>query len=269
MSLPPLERVAVAGGALAFRRAGSGPALVLLHGALGDSREWHPQLEGLADVCTVVAWDCPGCGGSDDPPESWRLPELADHLAAFMAALGLRRPHVLGLSFGAALALQLAGRHPGRVRSLVLASGYAGWAGSLPPDEVAARLRTALGAAESDPASAGSHWLPGLFGPAAPPGVVDEVVAVMRDSHPVGTRTMARALAEADLRDLLPGIAVPTLVVHGGHDARAPRPVAEGLRAAIPGARLVALPDVGHMVNLEAPARFDAEVRAFLGSVPS
>lgn len=130
-------------------------------------------------------------------------------------------------------------------------------------------MATALRVADEDPASAGPHWLPGLFGPGAPPALVDEVAAVMRDSRPAGTRTMAHALAEADLRDVLPRIQVPALVVHGEHDARAPRPVAEALQAGIPGARLAALPGAGHMVNLEAPERFDAAVRGFLGSVPS
>ena len=52
-----------------------------------------------------VAWDAPGCGRSSDPSEAFRLPEYADCLAAFVDALGLRRPHVLGLSFGAVLDL--------------------------------------------------------------------------------------------------------------------------------------------------------------------
>ena len=54
-----------------------------------------------------VAWDAPGCGRSPDPPEAFGLPEYADCLAAFVDAIGLGRPHVLGLSFGAVLALEL------------------------------------------------------------------------------------------------------------------------------------------------------------------
>jgi pimeloyl-ACP methyl ester carboxylesterase len=66
-----MEQVEVAGLRIAYRRAGDGPALVLLHGALSDSRAWRPQLDGLSDEVTVVAWDAPGCGQSADPPSTF------------------------------------------------------------------------------------------------------------------------------------------------------------------------------------------------------
>ena len=79
---------------------------------------------------------------------------------------------------------------------------------------------------------------------------------------------MLTAFAEADLRDVLPTIDVPTLLLHGEKDARASVPVAEALHAAIPGSELVVLPGVGHYVNLAVPDVFDAEIRRFLGAVP-
>ena len=125
---------------LAYTRAGSGPPLVLLHGAVSDGRVWRRQLEDLADEFTVVAWDAPGCGLSSDPPDSFRLPEYADALAGLVSALELRRPVVLGHSFGGVLALELYRRHPGLPGALILVGGYAGWAGSLPQVEVEQRL---------------------------------------------------------------------------------------------------------------------------------
>ena len=107
-----------------------GPPLVLLHGVLGDSRDWRRQLEGLSDEFTVVAWDAPGCGESSDPdpPETFGADVYADCLAEFIEALEVERPHVLGLSWGGGLALELYRRRPDLPRSLVLASAYAGWA---------------------------------------------------------------------------------------------------------------------------------------------
>jgi pimeloyl-ACP methyl ester carboxylesterase len=58
---------------MAYRQAGTGPPLVLLHGGMGDSRAWTRQLDGLAGEYTVFAWDAPGCGHSTDVPETWRL----------------------------------------------------------------------------------------------------------------------------------------------------------------------------------------------------
>jgi pimeloyl-ACP methyl ester carboxylesterase len=74
---------------------------------------------------------------------------------------------------------------------------------------------------------------------------------------------MARASAE-DVRDVLPDIDVPTLLVCGDRDVRAPLAVAEALHAAISGSRLVVLPDAGHVCNVEAHKEFNDAVRGFL-----
>src|SRR5215218_4977383 len=130
----------VAGRRVAYHRAGAGPAVLLLHGGWSDGRAWTYQLRGLSDAFDVVAWDAPGCGGSDDPPELLDLDGYADVVTGFMDALGLPRVHLGGLSAGSVLALGVYRRHPERVRSLVLAGAYAGWRCSLPPEEVAARI---------------------------------------------------------------------------------------------------------------------------------
>jgi pimeloyl-ACP methyl ester carboxylesterase len=262
-----LDGVEVGALHVAFRRAGAGPPLVLLHGAPGDSRLWHPQLDGLADGFTVIAWDAPGHGGSSDPPESWRLPDYADCLAGMVEALGLERPHVLGLSFGGALALELFGRHPRLPASLVLASAYAGWAGSLPADVVEERLQRVLRDSERDPEPVAREFATTLFDDNTPPELVEEVVAIMTEFHPVGWRTVSRGLAESDLRDLLPRVDVPTLLLYADADKRSPLSVARGLQAGLGGAKLVVIPGVGHMTNLEAPDTFNREVREFLRSV--
>jgi pimeloyl-ACP methyl ester carboxylesterase len=262
-----LAEVEVGGLRVAYRRAGQGPPLVLLHGGLGDSREWRRQLEGLADEFTVVAWDAPGCGGSSDPPATFRLPDYADCLARFIQALKLGRPHVGGLSWGGGLALELYRRHPQLPRSLVLASAYAGWAGSLPPEVVAERLQRAMREAELPPEQWVHGYLEGLFTDSAPPELVNEALAMMLDVRPAGMRAMARSFADADLREMLPRIRVPTLLLYGDADRRSPLVVAHDLHDQIPGSTLVVLAGVGHQLDMEAPDRFNAEVRSFLRSV--
>ena len=263
-----LTGVEVGGLRIAYRRAGQGPPLVLLHGGLADSREWRRQLDGLAEEFTVVAWDAPGCGESSDPPAAWRLGDYADCLAGFIRALDLGRPHVGGLSWGGGLALELYRRHPQVPRSLVLASAYAGWAGSLPPGVVAERLERALGEAELPPQQWVPGWLPGLFSDAAPVELVEEALAMMLEVRPAGMRPMLQGFAEADLREVLPRIGVPTLLLYGDADRRSPpEVVARDLHAKIPGSRLVVLSGIGHQLDMEAPDRFNAEVGGFLRSV--
>ena len=263
------EQTEVDGLRIAYERAGEGPALILLHGYVGDSRgTWRGQLEGLSDEFTVVAWDAPGVGLSADPPPEFRLPDYADCLAGFVAALGLERPHVAGLSFGGGLALELYRRHPSLPRKLVLASAYAGWAGSLPHDEVDRRLQQVLDLADLPPDRFVAEVMPTLFSESTPAETVAEFAFNASGFHPAGLRAMAQSIAEANLRDVLPEIGVPTLLLYGENDARAPRRVADDIHAAIPSSKLVVLPGTGHVVNIEARERFNAEVRAFLRVTP-
>ena len=93
--------------------------------------------------------------------------------------------------------------------------------------------------------------------------MIDAFGASMRAFHPIGFRAMARAAAE-DLRDALPHLDVPTLLVYGDQDVRAPLSVAEDLHAAITGSTLVVLPGAGHICNAEAAHEFNDAVRKFL-----
>ena len=265
-----MYRRAEAGGlSVAYQRAGDGPALVLLHGFTHDSRVWRPQLEGLSDQFDVVAWDAPGAGRSADPPEPFTIGDWADCLAELLDAAGVQTAHVVGYSWGGLLAQVFYRRHPARVRSLVLADTYAGWKGSLPEPIPEERLAACLRDASLPPSEFVPKYLPGMFSGSPTQGARDELAAIMSDFHPIGFRLMAKALARADTRDLLPTIHVPTLLIWGDADARSPLFVAHQLRDAIPGTRLVVIPGVGHVSNLEASARFNAEVRDFCMSVAS
>jgi pimeloyl-ACP methyl ester carboxylesterase len=264
-----MESTCVAGRTVAYHRAGNGAPLLLLHGGWSDGRAWTPQLRGLSDEFDVLAWDAPGCGGSDDPPAGFDLAGYADAVAGLLDAVALARVHLGGLSAGSVLALQVYRRHPGRVRSLVLAGAYAGWRGSLPPAEVSARVARIEAELERPAEEWIEAYLPEFFAGDVPDETLELARTIMREVRPAGMRRMLTAFAGADLRDVLPSVAVPTLLLYGAEDVRAPREVAEGMHRAIPGARLVFVPGAGHDVALEAPAAFDAEVRGFLRAVPS
>ena len=199
-----MDMVEVDGLQIAYERAGSGPALVLLHGYVGDGpTTWRRQLDGLSDEFTVVAWDAPGAGRSTDPPERFGLDGYADCLAGFLETLGLDTACVAGLSFGGILALALQRRHSAMSSALILASAYAGWAGSLPPEVAEQRLRQALALADGTPEAFVDALLPTMFSKTMPRETVDDFRASMQAFHPRGFRAMARASAE-DVRDVLP-----------------------------------------------------------------
>jgi pimeloyl-ACP methyl ester carboxylesterase len=262
-----VEYVDVDGTQIAYTRAGAGPPLVMLHGAPGDSRVWQWMLPDLSRDHTVVAWDAPGFGHSSDIDESWRAAQFADALAAFIAALALEWPHVVGHSFGTMIALSMFERHREVPASLVLVGGYAGWVGSLPPDEVARRVAMFVGMAELGDAFDPRSY-PGLFSELIPADREASLVTTMRENiRPATIRAVGHLGAEADLRPLLPTIDVPTLVLHGGADARSPLTNAEALHAAISTSQLAVLPGLGHACVVEDPGACAAEIRRFVKSV--
>jgi pimeloyl-ACP methyl ester carboxylesterase len=252
---------------IAYERVGYGPPLIFVHGAAEDSRVWRPQLEGLADAFTVVAWDEPGAGRSSDLPEDFELADFADCLAALIETLGLGPSHCAGLSWGGTVVLELYRRHPGLVATLIMIDTYAGWKGSLPEQEVrtrlaAARQMLAAPPGEFDPA------LPGLFAGDPPAQFVPLLTAMSADVRPATLGRQLTLMGAADQRDLLPRIAVPTLLIWGELDARSPLSVARQFEKAIPNTQLVVIKGAGHVSNLEQPERVNKTVRQFCRAHP-
>lgn len=258
-----MQHAHVNGLSIAYQRAGSGPAIVLLHGFSLDSRSWRPQIEGLSDQFTVIAWDAPGTGQSQDPPSTFGIRDWADSLAGVLDAAGIPRAHLVGLSWGGLLAQEFYRRYSSRVMSLVLAGTYAGWKGSLPAPVPEQRLEACIKDSSLPPGEFVQKYNPGMFGDAPTQEVRTELAHIMSEFHPAGFRLMAAALAQADTRELLPTIQVPTLLIWGDADERASLGVGQTMRDAIPGAKLEVIRGAGHLSNLERSEDFNAIVRGF------
>jgi pimeloyl-ACP methyl ester carboxylesterase len=247
---------------IAYERVGEGPPIVFAHGAATDARMWQPQLAGLSDEFTVVAWDEPGAGRSSNVPTDIGLADYAHYLAALIDGVGLGPAHVAGLSWGGTVVLELYRHHPELVATLILVDTYAGWKGSLPEEEVRARVEGYRGML-AVPAGAFDPTLPGLFAGEPPAEFVPLLDAMASDVRPESMGAALSVMANADQRDVLPRIAVPTLLIWGEQDERSPLRVAQQFQQAIPDAKLVVLPRAGHMSNLERPEPFNDAVRGF------
>ncbi|HJR18547.1 MAG TPA: alpha/beta hydrolase, partial [Actinomycetota bacterium] len=116
---PETGFVPVDGGRLWYEVAGEGAPVVLLHGGLWDSRMWEDQFEALAERCRAVRYDLRGYGQSDRPEKSY---SHSDDLAALLDHLKIERAALVGLSMGAAVAIDFTLENPGRVDALVLAA---------------------------------------------------------------------------------------------------------------------------------------------------
>lgn len=249
------------GPGLEFAMTGTGPAILLVNGWGVDASAWQPQVEALRDAFTVITYEHRGIGGSR-PLGSGRLTiaDLADDAHALLAHLGRAPAIVVGASLGAAVALELALRHPAAVRALALLS---------PPFVADARLRAVL-ASWPDAAEARVRaLLPWLLGRAflAQDGRREAAAHAWRTMAartPVETlRRHADALGtwlQRHAGTVLP-TEVPTTIAVGDDDVLTPPEHARALAAALAHARLEILPGAGHALALERPATVAALVR--------
>jgi len=251
---------------------GEGEPLVFLHGLLASSASWQHVLAGASRGRPAIAVDLPGFGCSDRPwPHDYTVAGQARSLLRFLDVRGIRRAVLIGNSLGGAVALFLAAEHPERVSALVLVDP------ATPQARIpwtARALRAPL-AGEAALALAlrpfVAVWLKrGLYARAS--RVTDrEIDDAWRPLKVRGTRRAALAAIRTDptpYRGLEARVRVPTLVIWGERDRLLTAREAESVRSRIPGARLVLIPDAGHLPQRERPEAFAAAVSDFLDSLP-
>ena len=251
---------------------GAGPALVLGHGFGGSARNFRAQARAFKDRARVVRFDARGHARSDAPidPAAYTPDAFVDDLGRVLDGAAAASAVVGGLSMGAGIALRFALAHPARTRALVLAAFPAGadTAGSYASvaDEFAAAIeRDGLEAA-------GARY---VWGPSSglDPAGADLVRRGFLEHRPHAIAAILRGVIAVQppvraLAPVLEGLTVPTLVVVGARDRLSVEPC-RTLAAVLPHARLVEIPDAGHLVNLARPGEFNAAVGAFLAEVVS
>jgi len=265
VSLPPLETVRANGRAIACRAAGEGPPLVLLHGIGSGSASWEAQLDGLAGRYRAIAWDAPGYGGSDPlPGDSPLCSAYGDAVADLLDGLGLARVHLLGHSLGGLIAASFAARHPGRLVSLTLSDAAAGYLKSSEELRVG-RLEARIGAMTTlGPAEVARRRAREVLSPGAPDEIYEKVFAVQSRVRPDGYVQAARMLHGSDIFPDAAAIRAPALVMYGSEDRVTPEAIGRDIAAAIPGARYLTLPGLGHASYVEGPDAFNAALTGFL-----
>lgn len=257
---------------IAWARHGSGPPLLVVSCWLShlqhdwQSPVWRHFLDDLGDIATVLRYDERGFGLSEWEVSDFSLARRVADLEALVAVTGLDRFAVLGMSGGAPVALAYAHAHPERVTRLVLYGGMAG--GGLAQEDSAAEeaflAMIKAGWARPDPLF--RRVFTNAFIPDASEEQMEWMDELQRTSTNTDNAVCSRiARHEVDVRDLLPGITVPTLVTHAEGDRVAPD-WGTRLATAIPDARLVMLESRNHVLLADEPAWpvFRHEVEAFL-----
>jgi pimeloyl-ACP methyl ester carboxylesterase len=231
------------------------PSLVLfLHAVGGDSTFWEPQVHALRGAYEPLAIDLVRRASEVS------MAGFADDAVRAITEAGHEDAHLVGLSMGGVVALEVYRRYPERVRSLTLANTWAY------QPEGAARTAWAeemLGKMTLPEFSRMS--LPGLFAPDTRRELVERCVAVESRKDPEAYLTCWREMFKADLRALVPRIRVPVLLVGGELDAITPtRPLLTRIQELLPSAKLVDLPGASHFSNLDRPESFTQVLREHL-----
>jgi pimeloyl-ACP methyl ester carboxylesterase len=253
------------------------PLLVLLHG-FGDSyTSWEGWVGSLKGKYHLISLDFPG-HGLTRAPAGYRLSAegLADFVDAFATQLALPKFAAAGNSMGGGVAWQLALRHPQRIYALILVDA-AGFPNEKPPGETPLAFkilqyrlgRTILRNIDNRPLIDSGLKTDVYDKALITPSLVDRWAEFQRaPGHrailmSVNPRAFNQASASA-----LRGIGVPTLILHGENDVLIEPASAKKFAAAIPGARLVTYPHVGHLPQIEIPQRSAADVADFLSAAP-
>ena len=254
-------------GPVAWREAGEGEVVLLLHGLGGSRTAWRPQLEGLSANHRVVAWDLPGYGASAPLGGPPTFPALADAVARLLDALGADRAHVVGLSMGGMIAQHAALHHADRVRSLALLSTSPafGLDGTRPEDWRAARLAP-LDAGRR-PGDDAVGVVTAIAGPDIPAAAVAEQATAMERITGPALRRAIDCLVTHDLRGQLGQIATPALVMTGELDRETPPAYGQALADALAAATFRVVPGVGHLLPAEAPDVVNAALVDHFGRV--
>lgn len=234
----------------------TGPAdapIVVLGPSLGTTRSvWDPQLPLLTEHFRVLRYDHLGHGESAVPPGPYTIGGLADALAGLLAARGVERAHIGGLSLGGMVALQVAATYPQLVDRVAIVCSSA----HLPPAQAwhdrAAAVRAGGTAAVADTV-VGRWFTPAFAGTPAAAAARASLVA----TPPEGYAGCCEAIAAMDLRPLLGSIRAPTLAIAGADDPATPvehaKTVTAGIQSGGTPARVEVVPGAAHLASVERP----------------
>jgi 3-oxoadipate enol-lactonase len=263
-----MPQVEVDGVTINYDVQGAGEPLLLIPYTSADHACFAFQLPAYTEHFSCIAIDLPGSGESDKPAGPYSTDGHADQVAAFLAAIGIERAHVAGMSFGAAVGLHLAARHPARVRSLSL---HSAWHAS---DDylkiVVEQWRTLASTLPTVADVVIRAIFPWCFTPemyVERPEFVDTLVDFVRGrpAQPVEAfLAQTDAVLAHDASAALGDIVAPTLITFGARDLVCSTRFAEPLTSGIAGSELVVFDHLSHAGLHEDPETFNPATLDFL-----
>jgi 3-oxoadipate enol-lactonase len=237
-----------------------GPTLMLSNSLGCTLQMWEPQMRALTQVFRVIRYDRRGHGKSAVPPGPYSVERFGRDVLAILDDLNIEKVHWVGLSMGGMVGQWLGANAPERIGKLVLSNTSSHYPD---PSFWEARIKAVREgglAPIADTVIAG--WLTQDFRERHPE-VAEKMKAMLTATPVEGYIASCEALAKLDVREDLPKIKSPTLVIAGRYDKSTPIAMAEAIRSKIPGASMTIL-DAAHISNVEATLAFNDAVLGFL-----
>jgi pimeloyl-ACP methyl ester carboxylesterase len=246
-----------------YQEAGSGPAVILLHGLGGDASNWAANIVSLSKSYRVLVPDQIGFGKSDKPLINYRVATLVDFLDGFMKELGVNRASLVGNSLGGWTAAAFALAHPDKVDRLVLVDA-AGYSLDKNVDPKSLNLLNPSTRDGVKQVLSVVFYNKEMF---ANPALTDQFFArkmAAGDGYTI-QRFIDAVIAGQDMLDnTASGIKQPTLIVWGRQDALVPLAIGERYHKDIAGSQLLIIDKCGHVPQLEQSGQFNEGLRRFL-----
>jgi 3-oxoadipate enol-lactonase len=263
----PTKTISTDGTQIATYARGGGKPVVMINGLGASAQDWGPLGDQLAQRARLIAFDNRGAGRSTTPAQPFSLERMAQDVAAVFDAYGLKSASLIGHSMGGMIAQLVAVARPDLVERLVLIGTHSGAQSAVPSTPAA---RAAMFPEEKLPREVLVRRQFEVY-------VAPEFLARHRDTFErMMTVRLAnliplemwqlqlQAIMQSERAEIIRAIRAPTLIVHGREDQLVPFANGEKLRDLIPGARLAALDDCGHIVNWEKPVEAAAAIGEFL-----
>jgi 3-oxoadipate enol-lactonase len=245
-----------------YELCGTGPLLLLIHGAEADRKSFAPVLPALSRRFTCVTYDQRDTGDTRNPTEDYTAADLADDAAALIASLA-PKAHVWGNSYGGMVAQELALRHPHSVDALILGVTFQRGASALANPELFHALRQRQ---LTDP-NARRELLSLFFSPQTAerrPELVNDALQAFSQRAPESQARRSRVTQQFNSEGRLAGIKARTLVLGALQDRVIDPLNSWRIAQEIPNATLTLLGGVGHALAFEAPDRITGVITDFL-----
>lgn len=263
-----MPRIQVNDITMNYEQQGSGEPLILIPYLAADNACYAFQVADYAKHFTCISVDPRGAGETDKPEGTYSTELFAEDISAFMQALGVERAHISGISLGAAIGMWLAVKHPQKVKSLSLHSGWAKTDAFM--EAVIESWRIMLKATGSVTEMIIAGIFPWCFTPdlyAAKPDYIQSLAAFVRSRPPQPADAFLRqsdAVLAHDIESQLGQIKAPTQITFGRHDLVTSTRFAAVMTENIPGAELIIFDNCAHAPIYENVAEFNQKTLDFL-----